>query len=77
MSKTENNRIRETYIYFTEQPRADVVKSDKEQKGPEKEAEIRKKYCHHEWGPVHWTWSCGGYRQCLFCGKIEDYYERD
>ena len=77
MSKAKDEKIREVYIYFTEQPNEDVVKSDKEQNEIGKESEIRKKYCHHEWGTIHWTWSCGGYRQCVLCGKIEDYYERD
>jgi len=43
-------------------------------------AEIRiaiQNHCVHDWGPVEWTWSCGGYRTCSKCGKTEDYYERD
>ena len=36
-----------------------------------------REHCDHEWGPVNWTWSCGGYRTCRKCGKTEDYYERD
>lgn len=34
-------------------------------------------HCDHTWGEEHWTWSCGGYRKCTKCGKIEDFYERD
>ena len=59
----------------------------KERLEKEKEIEIKKarenaiknmqSKCNHEWGPVTWTWSCGGYRTCKICGLTEDYYERD
>lgn len=35
------------------------------------------KHCDHAWGRENWTWSCGGYRVCTKCGKVEDFYERD
>lgn len=34
-------------------------------------------HCEHEWGRVIWNDSCWGYRTCIKCGKVEDYYERD
>lgn len=59
----------------------------KERLEKEKEVEIKKERenaikdmqskCNHEWGPVEWTWCCGGYRTCKICGLTEDYYERD
>ena len=48
--------------------------------GEEYRKEIKKSIqenCDHDFGPVTWTWSCGGYRVCNKCGKHEDYYERD
>lgn len=50
---------------------------ESERKESERIHELRKKYCTHDWGPVHWTWCCGGYRECMICGAREDYYERD
>ena len=50
---------------------------EKEREIRNAEQVIRQKYCNHVWGPVTWTWSCGGYRTCKICGATEDYYERD
>lgn len=43
----------------------------------EKTREEIQEHCDHNWGEKHWTWSCGGYRKCIKCGKIEEFYERD
>ena len=50
---------------------------EEERKNREEEYKLKQKYCNHIWGPVTWTWSCGGYRTCQICGAREDYYERD
>ena len=50
---------------------------EQERKRKEEEFLWIREHCRHEWGPVVWTWSCGGYRECIHCGEREDYYERD
>jgi len=55
--------------------RLDELEEEREVRNTEQV--IRQKYCNHEWGPVNWTWSCGGYRTCKICGATKDYYERD
>jgi hypothetical protein len=50
---------------------------EEERKAREEECKLKQKYCNHIWGPVTWTWCCGGYRTCKICGAREDYYERD
>ncbi len=48
------------------------IKQDYEQKLKE---EIQE-HCDHKW-VKNWTWSCGGYLECLKCGKRQEFYERD
>jgi hypothetical protein len=50
---------------------------EQERKDKEEVYKLRQKYCNHIWGPVTWTWCCGGYRTCIICGATQDYYERD
>lgn len=33
--------------------------------------------CDHEFGPVNWMCSIGGWRRCMKCGYTENYIERD
>lgn len=53
-----------------------ILQEELEKEKKNKIAEIQSN-CDHHWGPVEWTWSCGGYRTCTKCGLTEDYYERD
>ena len=65
-------------INFMKNEKNDVNNIDKIKQDYEKKLkEEIQEYCDHIWGEDHWTWSCGGYRKCTKCGKIEDFYERD
>ena len=62
---------------FVDNLKNTLDKLEEESKRREEEYKLRQKYCNHIWGPVTWTWCCGGYRTCKICGAREDYYERD